>query len=61
MELVIDVKSKRRIAERLKKATVDKSYLMKEASNISEYIEKSKLERKSILMSNEKYVKSFSL
>ena len=41
MQLVIDVKSKRRIAERLKKATVDKSYLMKEASNISEYIEKS--------------------
>ena len=55
MQLVIDVKSKRRIAERLKKATVDKSYLMKEASNISEYIEKSKFDQENQRQFNQQY------
>lgn len=61
MQLVIEAKSKRQIADKLKMAKVDKSYLAQEDKNIREYIEKSKLERNSILMSNEKYSKSFSL
>lgn len=61
MQLVIEAKSKRQIADKLKMVKVDKSYLAQEDKNIREYIEKSKLERKSILMSNEKYVKSFTL
>ncbi len=61
MQLVIEVKSKRQIADKLKMAKVDKSYLAQEDKNIREYIERSKLERNSILMSNEKYSKSFSL
>ena len=61
MQLVIEAKSKRQIADKLKMAKVDKSYLAQEDKNIKEYIEKSKLERNSILMSNEKYLKSFSL
>ncbi|MCB9096976.1 MAG: hypothetical protein H6630_05075 [Arcobacter sp.] len=61
MQLVIEAKSKRQIADKLKMAKVDKSYLAQEDKNIREYIERSKLERNSILMSNEKYSKSFSL
>lgn len=61
MQLVIEAKSKRQIADKLKMAKVDKGYLAQEDKNIREYIERSKLERNSILMSNEKYSKSFSL
>ena len=61
MQIAVKAKSKRRIADRLRDAKVDRSYLSQEDANIQEYIKRSKTERNSIVMSNEKYLKSFSL
>ncbi len=61
MQIIINLKSKRKILERLKLSKIDKNFFNKEVENIHYYIEKNKLEKQNLKMSYKKFIKPFDL
>lgn len=59
--MIMIIKSKRNILERLKKCKIDKGFIEKEAENILYAIKQHNIQKQNLKMSDEKFRKPFNI